>query len=445
MTHRRIHRILTVLLVGAFTGAFLAYPGAPSVAEEEATVRMQLFGFDPDRLEISTGTTVTWLNDEVFDYPVADGTHRVVADDGSFDSGALQPKQSFSMRFLEPGSISYACVIHPALMSGELAITGPVVKPEPSRKAVAIVEPSANVPDSWGYEPSDITIDAGTTVTWRNNGAQVHTVTASDDSFDSEDLGPGETFTMTFDEPVTVRYACTPHPWMTGLVRVRGAGGEPPPPPPPSGGGGGGGEVPQVEQPDREGDAPATFNVLAVEPDPAAPFGWAFQPNSLTVRAGDTIVWRNSGATMHTVTASDGSFDSGNLDPDATFSRTFDAPATISYACTPHPWMKGTILVVAAGTGGELPVAPPPVVDPGGPGAGPGTENPSTPGEDELDADSAAAVRTPLAIGTGGLALLLGFIMILPTLLERSRRRIVVLDESAAGSAPEPERVDALR
>ena len=445
MAHRRTHRTASVLLAGLLTLGFVAYPESLLMADEhdEVTVSMELFGFDPDELATSTGTTVTWINDEMLDYPAVDGTHRVVADDGSFDSGELQPRQSFSMRFLEPATITYRCVIHPALMTGSLEIAGPPVKPEPSRKDVAIVEPSANVPDSWRYQPDDITIDEGSTVVWRNNGAQTHTVTATDGSFDSADIEPGTTFPFTFEEPVTIRYACTPHPWMTGIVRVRGAGGEPPPPPPERGGAKGGGSTPVVEQPEREGSEPATFNVLAVEPDPVAPLGWGFEPRSLTVRAGDTIVWRNGGSATHTVTATDGSFDSGDLDPGATFSRVVEQTGTIPYACSPHPWMKGTILVVSAGVQGELPVAPPPPVDDGASQPGQQTPRPTTPrGDGEIEPDPAAAVRTPLAIGTGGLALLLGLILILPTLLERSRRRVVVLEETPA---PAREHADALR
>jgi plastocyanin len=47
------------------------------------------------------------------------------------------------------------------------------------------------------------------------------------------------------------------------------------------------------------------------------------------------------------VTADDGSFDSGSLATDATFSQTFDAAGTFAYHCTIHPSMTGTITVAA--------------------------------------------------------------------------------------------------
>jgi hypothetical protein len=76
---------------------------------------------------------------------------------------------------------------------------------------------------------------------------------------------------------------------------------------------------------------------------------FAFQPNSLEVTTGSTVTWTNTGAATHTVTADDGSFDSGNLAPGATFSQTFDTAGTFAYHCNIHPNMTGTIVVSDAG------------------------------------------------------------------------------------------------
>lgn len=74
--------------------------------------------------------------------------------------------------------------------------------------------------------------------------------------------------------------------------------------------------------------------------------GKAYAPDRLDVLVGDTVTWTNSDGLTHTVTAGDDSFDSGFMGPGATFSRTFDRPATIPYACTIHKFMTGTIRVV---------------------------------------------------------------------------------------------------
>src|SRR5215207_3024501 len=72
---------------------------------------------------------------------------------------------------------------------------------------------------------------------------------------------------------------------------------------------------------------------------------FAFEPGTLTVPAGATVTWTNAGSRPHTVTADDGSFDSGRLDPGEQFSQTFDQPGTFAYHCGFHPEMQGSIVV----------------------------------------------------------------------------------------------------
>ncbi|HZV74039.1 MAG TPA: cupredoxin family copper-binding protein [Conexibacter sp.] len=81
--------------------------------------------------------------------------------------------------------------------------------------------------------------------------------------------------------------------------------------------------------------------------------GFAFHPASLTVTAGDTIAWTNEDAAQHTVTADDGSFDTGRLGRGASGSHTFTTAGTFAYHCAIHPFMKGTVTVVAASSGGS--------------------------------------------------------------------------------------------
>lgn len=74
---------------------------------------------------------------------------------------------------------------------------------------------------------------------------------------------------------------------------------------------------------------------------------FAFTPAQIEVAAGTTVEWKNEDAMAHTVTAADGSFDSGPVEPGATWRRKFDTPGTYPFACTPHPFMKGTVVVRA--------------------------------------------------------------------------------------------------
>jgi plastocyanin len=84
-----------------------------------------------------------------------------------------------------------------------------------------IVEPSDD-PDSWTYDPQTLTVNVGDTVTWVNNGGDVHTVTGDGGSFDSDDLKHGASWSYTFTAPGTYTYYCVPHPWMTATVVVNG-------------------------------------------------------------------------------------------------------------------------------------------------------------------------------------------------------------------------------
>jgi plastocyanin len=73
--------------------------------------------------------------------------------------------------------------------------------------------------------------------------------------------------------------------------------------------------------------------------------GFAFDPNALEIAAGTTVTWTNNDGPSHTVTADDGSFDSGTMANGASFSFTFDTPGTFTYHCAIHPNMTATIVV----------------------------------------------------------------------------------------------------
>ena len=72
---------------------------------------------------------------------------------------------------------------------------------------------------------------------------------------------------------------------------------------------------------------------------------FAFHPSSLTVPAGTTLRWTDYDLDYHTVTATDGSFDSGHIQQGQSYQRTFNVPGTYSYYCLPHPYMTGTLTI----------------------------------------------------------------------------------------------------
>ena len=65
----------------------------------------------------------------------------------------------------------------------------------------------------------------------------------------------------------------------------------------------------------------------------------AFQPNSLEVLVGSTVIWTNDDFGIHTVTNDDGTFESDTLTPDDTFEFTLDEAGTYSYYRALHPTM----------------------------------------------------------------------------------------------------------
>jgi LPXTG-motif cell wall-anchored protein len=72
-----------------------------------------------------------------------------------------------------------------------------------------------------------------------------------------------------------------------------------------------------------------------------------FAPATLTIHVGDTITWINNGPAPHTATAKDGSFDTGILKKGQSGSHTFSSAGTFAYFCTVHPFMHGTVVVLA--------------------------------------------------------------------------------------------------
>ncbi len=74
----------------------------------------------------------------------------------------------------------------------------------------------------------------------------------------------------------------------------------------------------------------------------------AFDPGTITITVNTTVTWTNKDAVAHTVTSDNGSFDSGNIPANGTFSHTFSTAGSFSYHCTIHPYMTGVVKVNTA-------------------------------------------------------------------------------------------------
>jgi plastocyanin len=74
---------------------------------------------------------------------------------------------------------------------------------------------------------------------------------------------------------------------------------------------------------------------------------FAYKPESVTIRPGQSVRFVEDDETPHTVTATDKSFDSGNLDKGRSWTHTFASEGTYAYLCAYHPYMKGKVVVKA--------------------------------------------------------------------------------------------------
>ncbi len=98
---------------------------------------------------------------------------------------------------------------------------------------------------------------------------------------------------------------------------------------------GGGGSRPHTLNPAIEGGVAAEVRITDSK----------FQADSITISAGQAVRWTNADPVQHTVTFESGATSSEPLPQGATFVVRFDTPGRFTYHCTPHPFMKGVVIV----------------------------------------------------------------------------------------------------
>jgi plastocyanin len=139
-----LKRLLYLIIVS--TAALLISVPAAS-AQDEMTVSIQDFFFDPDQLTVAPGTKVTWVNE-------GEAPHTVTSTDGKeLDSATLQPGDTYSFTFKDDDAgetYAYQCTIHPEMtasvtVSGGAEMTTPSASASASPTATASASPSASV------------------------------------------------------------------------------------------------------------------------------------------------------------------------------------------------------------------------------------------------------------------------------------------------------------
>jgi plastocyanin len=74
---------------------------------------------------------------------------------------------------------------------------------------------------NFDFGPTETTVSAGSTVTWKNLDGEPHTVASLDGAFHSQALDQGDSFNFKFDKPGVYKYICSIHPRMKASIIVK--------------------------------------------------------------------------------------------------------------------------------------------------------------------------------------------------------------------------------
>lgn len=111
--------LLTRRGFGRGLGAALSLAGLPGLVRahegtHEVEVGIARFAFDPARVEVLVGDSITWTNADI-------APHTATAEDGAWDTGTLERGGRGRITFVEPGEYRYFCAYHPH-MKGSVTV-----------------------------------------------------------------------------------------------------------------------------------------------------------------------------------------------------------------------------------------------------------------------------------------------------------------------------------
>lgn len=120
---------------------------------------------------------------------------------------------------------SFRSVLVSAILMASTACGGsnsaPTPAPVPAGPSTPVSIPrGAETLANRAYQPDELEVTAGTTVTWTNTDSVLHTST-SDASGWNGTVAPGGHFSVVMPIPGTFPYHCTIHPGMVGTIVVR--------------------------------------------------------------------------------------------------------------------------------------------------------------------------------------------------------------------------------
>ena len=197
-----------------------AIPAAADTPPPTGTVTIGDSGISPRTITVAAGGSIAWTNS-------GSRVHTATSLPGTvltFDTGGLGHGQANVVTFGTPGTFNYSsstdCLKGNSTPGFDCGPYSVVVVAPPAGSTGAAPQTSTNVAvsidDTNGFQPTDLSIQAGQTVVWTNNGTKVHTVTQDGGyflpGFDSGGIAPGQSFSYTFTTPSLVRYHSSTEP-----------------------------------------------------------------------------------------------------------------------------------------------------------------------------------------------------------------------------------------
>jgi plastocyanin len=204
----------------------------------------------------------------------------------------------------------------------------PSPTPQPTLP-VTVVQMVENPPGHYLFQPSSITITAGTVVVWIDNSDAPHTVTSDSgapSAFNTtQNVTQGKTFALQFNQAGTYHYHCNIHPTtMKAVITVN----------------------PGSTTASAPATMPVSSSVVQMVENP--PGHYLFKPASISIKAGTVVVWIDNSDAPHTVTSDSGAPSAFNTTQNVTQGKTFalqfNQAGTYHYHCNIHPTtMKAVI------------------------------------------------------------------------------------------------------
>jgi len=170
-------------------------------------------------LELTGDNPGVWMFHCHIESHAANGMMTLIAYDGEVPTGpigAIDPAQA-PVTSAEPGTTSHGGHDIAANPPTD-PTTGPAAPTETAQPEVETVaasnQPASEVTVALRddrFDEPNVSVAAGATVTWTNEGSHWHSVASLDGSFVSKTLAPGESFSVTLTVPGEIRYICKQH------------------------------------------------------------------------------------------------------------------------------------------------------------------------------------------------------------------------------------------